>query len=161
LWSALRVEVPLFTNCLKRLSGNSRWHRFRRVQAPATGRKGAPFGARRYRNTLQPTRPASLQTVSRGSLAKWDFGVSDGCRSRMRASLFPDDRSPLCPHRATPPTESGRSSSRCRPWRTNPPLGPSRVPLALLGTSSGLPFARPPRCGEVRPYVCPHGTTQI
>jgi hypothetical protein len=50
---------------------------------------------------------------------------------------------------------------RCRPWGTNPPGWPSRARLTLLGTVLGCLFARPPRCGGVRPYVYPHGNTQI
>jgi len=57
----------------------------------------------------------SENTPSRASFAKKHFGVPDGRRSSMRASVHPDAQRPSCTHRATPqtsPTKSGLSSNR-------------------------------------------------
>jgi hypothetical protein len=62
---ARSLARTLFRQFLERLSGNSGQSPFHGPLSLHDGRKGTLFGAARYRQTRDPTRPATFQTVSR------------------------------------------------------------------------------------------------
>jgi hypothetical protein len=65
LWATARgALLPYAPNLLERLSGNSGQAPFHGPVSLHNGRKGTLLGASRYRQTRDPTRPATFQTVS-------------------------------------------------------------------------------------------------
>src|SRR4028119_2393488 len=58
------APLPHSPNLVERLSGNSGQAPFHGPVSLHNGRKGTLLGASRYRQTRDPTRPATFQTVS-------------------------------------------------------------------------------------------------